>query len=150
MLVSFSGLHHAQGGAFSPDGERVALGDTGIFAIPFTAAAFSQDGRLLTLGREDASTSLVDAETGQLLKSIESRLEITSVAFSPMKSLVAIGSRDGTVLLIALGVTLHFGRHGQATDQGMTERSHQLWNGQVIHPCHPALTGVGRKANGLL
>lgn len=34
--------------------------------------------------------------------------------------------------LVALGVTLHFGRHGQATDQGMTERSHQLWTGQVI------------------
>ncbi len=35
--------------------------------------------------------------------------------------------------LIALGVTLHFGRHGRPTDQGMTERSHQLWDGQVIH-----------------
>jgi hypothetical protein len=34
--------------------------------------------------------------------------------------------------LVALGVTLHFGRHGQPTDQGMTERSHQLWTGQVI------------------
>lgn len=34
--------------------------------------------------------------------------------------------------LIALGVTLHFGRHGRPTDQGMTERSHQLWDGQVI------------------
>jgi hypothetical protein len=34
--------------------------------------------------------------------------------------------------LVALGVTLHFGRPGQPTDQGMTERSHQLWTGQVI------------------
>jgi hypothetical protein len=34
--------------------------------------------------------------------------------------------------LVALGVTLHFGRHGQPTDQGMTERSHQLWTSQVI------------------
>jgi transposase len=34
--------------------------------------------------------------------------------------------------LIALGITLHFGRHGRATDQGMTERSHQLWDGQVV------------------
>lgn len=34
--------------------------------------------------------------------------------------------------LIALGVSLHFGRHGRPTDQGMTERSHQLWEGQVI------------------
>lgn len=34
--------------------------------------------------------------------------------------------------LVALGVTLHFGRYGQPTDQGMTERSHQLWTGQVI------------------
>lgn len=34
--------------------------------------------------------------------------------------------------LIALGIALHFGRHGRATDQGMTERSHQLWDGQVV------------------
>jgi hypothetical protein len=34
--------------------------------------------------------------------------------------------------LVALGVTLHFGRYGRATDQGMTERSHQLWSNQVI------------------
>lgn len=34
--------------------------------------------------------------------------------------------------LLALGVTLHFGRLGRATDQGMTERSHQLWEGQVV------------------
>ena len=34
--------------------------------------------------------------------------------------------------LIALGVPLHFGRYGRATDQGMTERSHRLWDGQVI------------------
>lgn len=34
--------------------------------------------------------------------------------------------------LIALGISLHFGRHGRPTDQGMTERSHQLWEGQVI------------------
>jgi transposase len=34
--------------------------------------------------------------------------------------------------LIALGITLHFGRFGRATDQGMTERSHQLWDGQVV------------------
>jgi len=34
--------------------------------------------------------------------------------------------------LVALGVTLHFGRYGRPTDQGMTERSHQLWTGQVI------------------
>lgn len=34
--------------------------------------------------------------------------------------------------LIALGITLHFGRYGRPTDQGMTERSHQLWQGQVV------------------
>jgi hypothetical protein len=34
--------------------------------------------------------------------------------------------------LLALGITLHFGRFGRATDQGMTERSHQLWQGQVV------------------
>jgi transposase len=34
--------------------------------------------------------------------------------------------------LIALGVSLHFGRHGRPTDQGMTERSHQLWDKQVV------------------
>ncbi len=34
--------------------------------------------------------------------------------------------------LLALGITLHFGRYSRPTDQGMTERSHQLWQGQVL------------------
>ncbi len=34
--------------------------------------------------------------------------------------------------LIALGVELSFGRVGRPTDQGMTERSHQLWYHQVL------------------
>lgn len=34
--------------------------------------------------------------------------------------------------LQALGVALVFGRMGRATDQGMTERSHQLWAHQVL------------------
>lgn len=38
--------------------------------------------------------------------------------------------------LLALGVRLHFGRHARATDQGMTERSHQLWEGQVLQGAH--------------
>lgn len=34
--------------------------------------------------------------------------------------------------LLASGVSLVFGRMGRATDQGMTERSHQLWAQQVL------------------
>lgn len=34
--------------------------------------------------------------------------------------------------LVALGIDLLFGRHGQPTDQGMTERSHQLWEAQCL------------------
>jgi hypothetical protein len=34
--------------------------------------------------------------------------------------------------LIALGVTLTFGRPGQPTDQGQTERSHQIWDAQSL------------------
>jgi len=34
--------------------------------------------------------------------------------------------------LLALGISLTFGRPHQATDQGMTERSHQLWDGQCL------------------
>ena len=34
--------------------------------------------------------------------------------------------------LLALGVPLVFGRMGRATDQGMTEPSHQLWAQQVL------------------
>lgn len=34
--------------------------------------------------------------------------------------------------LRALGIQLTFGRHGQPTGQGMTERSHQLWSKQVV------------------
>jgi transposase InsO family protein len=34
--------------------------------------------------------------------------------------------------LVALGIQLTFGRVGRPTDQGMTERSHQLWYHQVL------------------
>jgi hypothetical protein len=34
--------------------------------------------------------------------------------------------------LLALGVELVFGRHNCPTDQGLTERSHQLWEKQVL------------------
>jgi hypothetical protein len=34
--------------------------------------------------------------------------------------------------LLALGVTLTFGHPNRPTDQGVTERSHQLWNQQVV------------------
>ena len=34
--------------------------------------------------------------------------------------------------LLALGVELRFARVRRPTDQGMTERSHQLWNAQVV------------------
>lgn len=34
--------------------------------------------------------------------------------------------------LLALGIAVLFGRPGRATDQGMTERSHQLWARQVL------------------
>jgi transposase len=38
--------------------------------------------------------------------------------------------------LLALGVSLTFGRPNQATDQGMTERSHQLWAAQCLQGQH--------------
>ena len=38
--------------------------------------------------------------------------------------------------LVALGVQLTFSRVGRPTDQGMTERSHQLWSQQVIEGQH--------------
>lgn len=38
--------------------------------------------------------------------------------------------------LVALGVELSFGRMGQATDQAMTERSHQTWQHQVLDGQH--------------
>ena len=34
--------------------------------------------------------------------------------------------------LVALGVSLTFGRKGRPTDQGLTENSHQLWDRQVL------------------
>ena len=34
--------------------------------------------------------------------------------------------------LVALGVSLTFGRKGHPTDQGLTENSHQLWDRQVL------------------
>ncbi len=40
--------------------------------------------------------------------------------------------------LLALGIQLTFGRVGRPTDQGMTERSHQLWSRQVLQGQHYA------------
>lgn len=37
--------------------------------------------------------------------------------------------------LLALGVSLKFGRVARPTDQGITERSHQLWYKQVLQGC---------------
>jgi transposase len=34
--------------------------------------------------------------------------------------------------LLAFGIDLQFGRLGRPTDQGITERSHQTWNSQVL------------------
>jgi hypothetical protein len=38
--------------------------------------------------------------------------------------------------LLALGVDLVFSRHGRPTDQGMTERSHQVWEAQCLRGQH--------------
>jgi len=38
--------------------------------------------------------------------------------------------------LVALGIQLTFSRVGRPTDQGMTERSHQLWSQQVLQGQH--------------
>jgi hypothetical protein len=40
--------------------------------------------------------------------------------------------------LLALGIDLLFGRRGRPTDQGLTERSHQLWAAQCLQgACYP-------------
>jgi transposase InsO family protein len=49
--------------------------------------------------------------------------------------------------LVALGIELHFSRVGRPTDQGMTERSHQLWEAQSLLGAE--WTGIAALARGL-
>ena len=90
-VISFSDLKHAQGIAFSPDGDRVAIGNTGIFALPANLQDKSADNVIqfknrLTIfeGAESALTAgerrIYDAPTG--------------ISFAPDGNRVAAASTD--------------------------------------------------------
>jgi WD40 repeat protein len=104
--------------AFSPDGERLAV-TTGEPKQPGTvtlwdvatrkqvwkhhetggvpAVAFSPDGKSLAIGVYDNAARLLDAGTGQVVKSFAHPKEVRGVAFSPDGKLLATASWDKLV-----------------------------------------------------
>jgi WD40 repeat protein len=106
--------------AFSPDGRNlVTVGDDGVGMIwrvdthkriatltgheqPLTTVAFSSDGRIIaTGGSGDANVNLWNAESGNLLQSLDIG-PAESVAFAPHDLRLAVAGRDGRIRLCEL------------------------------------------------
>src|SRR5262245_61404203 len=69
----------------------------------FNSVAFSPDGRIIAAGSDDCTIKLWDAQTGQLLRSLEGHTNsVLSVAFSPDGQVLASGSYDNSVKLWAV------------------------------------------------
>lgn len=110
--------------AYSPDGERLALGhNTGQIELwrvagthdnwqpdnvtltghqdRVSSLAFHPNGHWLASGSRDASLRLWDVSTGKMIDTLDSAHDdgILSLAFSPDGNLLASGSRDATVRL---------------------------------------------------
>jgi hypothetical protein len=102
---------------FSPDGKTLVIGTfTGVHVVDaFTGkdhmsysgrmmfgktAAFSQDGKLVFIGKVDGTLRVLDATSGRILRDFPGHTEaIYSLALSPDGSTLASGSNDSTVLL---------------------------------------------------
>jgi WD40 repeat protein len=114
--------------AFSPDGERLALGSsdgtvnlwdvaTGQevptpkgFSGLVASVAFSPDGKRVAFGSEDGTVKLWDVRAGQEVLALKRHADIvSSVAFSPDGKRLASGSYDRTVKLwdVATGQEVH-------------------------------------------
>jgi WD40 repeat protein len=103
--------------SFSPDAKTLVIGTfTGVHVVDaFTGkdlmsysgrmmfgktAAFSQDGKLLFVGKVDGTLRVLDATTGRTLRDFPAHSEaIYSLALSPDGNTLASGSNDSTVLL---------------------------------------------------
>ncbi len=115
-LVIEAGRSWVSAIAFSPDGERIAVGNddetltiwdaqTGknLLKVPQTKAAisaiaFRADGKQLLTGDWDGRLSLWDAANGQKRKTIAAHREnITSLALDPKGKRLATGSGDDTL-----------------------------------------------------
>jgi WD40 repeat protein/DNA-binding SARP family transcriptional activator len=109
--------------AFSPDGERLALGlaqgEAGVWDVKsgrkqvdlfghrasVTAIRFSRDGRQMLTSSVDGSVRLWDAASGKELHTL-ARLAapVTGAAFSPDGDHVAVSSRDGVVRILTVNI----------------------------------------------
>jgi WD40 repeat protein len=101
--------------ALSPDGMRVATGDTGGriqvwnmrtgdradlngHSDAIESLAFSSDGKLLVSASDDETARIWDAETGRPIAELRGHDGIVhSAAFAPDGKLVVTGGKDGTI-----------------------------------------------------
>ncbi len=103
-----------RGLAFDPRGRRIATGaddrvrifdaesgdEVHSIACPFdvTAVAFSPDGRILAIAREDRRIQVVDAASGNTIATLLGHREtVTTLAFDPKRPRLASGSDDRTI-----------------------------------------------------
>lgn len=139
--------------AFSPDGERLAVGgdvpDTVrvyevvsgqlLHTLPghndrTTALAYSPDGRLVARGGDDLTVRLWDAETDQEVRALKGHTRtITGLAFNPLQALLASSSEDGAVRLWDL----------ETGQELLTLRSVGSVSGIAFSPDGHTLAGVG-------
>lgn len=118
-LSEADNLNRYEAAAFSPDGQRLAVGDgtrsAGLRLLidntppqklasrvnPIRAVAFSPDGRWLATGNQDATVSLWETFSGRLVATSPNNTDgsIAALAFSPDGQWLASGSAAGVIRL---------------------------------------------------
>lgn len=105
-----------------------------------SSVAFSPDGRLLAIGSWDDTISLVEAATGQKLRTLQGHVDaVDCAAFSPDGTLLASGSQDGMIILweVASGrkLTVLAGHQDHVTGLSFSQNGRLLasssWDGTV-------------------
>jgi len=126
--------------------EQAAAGKAGSAGDEIESAGFSVDGKYLAAGNGDGTATLLDAETGQRLRTFENHTSgFYGVAFSPDRHWLASSSFDNTVKLWDLQTGLSLpplkGHTGYVTCvvfhpdnnriiSGSVDRSIRIWNAQ--------------------